>query len=248
MTLAASVGLFMSSLLKLAVATGFALILSACGSLPPESFEQSTRITVRHICLTPLGVPDRPQVTIMNPIGVGFGVLGTLIESRRAAGAQQEMQSALAKAGYNYEAALGNSISAAMSKAGFAVTRSPGPRPEKERSRFLSHYPTIKRVDAFLDVYADYVGFQAAQSSADYRPRLEITARLVDVKDSKTLFQDRIVYGAPGSTDEDTILVQADDRFRFRDRAALQADPSTTAQALQAAIDAVAWELAKQFM
>jgi hypothetical protein len=248
MTPAASVGLFMSSRLKLAVAMGFALILGACGSLPPESFEQSTRITVRHICLTPLGVPDRPQVTIMNPIGVGFGVLGTLIESRRAAGAQQEMQNALAKAGYNYEAALANSISAAMSKAGFAVTRSPGPRPEKERSRFLSRYPAIKRVDAFLDVYADYVGFQAAQSSADYRPRLEITARLVDVKDGKTLFQDRIVYGAPGSTDEDTILVQADERFRFRDRAALQVDPSTTAQALQAAIDAVAWELAKQFM
>ena len=62
------------------------------------------------------------------------------------------------------------------------------------------------------------------------------------------MFQDRIVYGAPGSTDEDAILGQADDQFRFRDRAALQANPTTTAQALQAAIDAVAWELAKQFM
>lgn len=238
----------MSSLLKLAVALGFALILGACGTLPPENFEQSSRIAVRHVCLAPLGVPDRPQVTIMNPIGVGFGVLGTLIESRRAAGAQQEMQAALAKAGYDYEAALANSISAAMSRAGFAMTRSPGPRPEKERFKFLSRYPTIKRVDAFLDVYADYVGFQAAQSSADYRPHLEITARLVDVKGGKTLFQDRIVYGATASADEDVILVRADDHFRFRDRAALQANPQTTAQALQTAIDAVAWELAKQFM
>ena len=62
--------------------------------------------------------------------------------------------------------------------------------------------------------------------------------------DGKTLFQDRIIYGAAGSTDEDAILVRADDRFRFRDRAALQANPATTAQALQTAIDAVAWELA----
>jgi len=41
----------------------------------------------------------------MNPIGASFGVVGNYIESRRAAGAQQEMQAVLAKASYNYEAA-----------------------------------------------------------------------------------------------------------------------------------------------
>jgi hypothetical protein len=34
----------------------------------------------------------------------------------------------------------------------------------------------------------------------------------------------------------------------FRDRAALRVDPNRTARALQSAIDATAWELAKQFM
>ena len=87
----------MPPLLKLAVAMGFALVLSACGSLPPANFEQSSRIDVRRVCLTTPGVPERPQVTIMNPIGAGFGVVGNLIEARRAAGAQQEMQAVLAK-------------------------------------------------------------------------------------------------------------------------------------------------------
>jgi hypothetical protein len=230
------------------VLAAFALALSACQTTPPsQGFERSARIAIRRICLTPLGVPERAQVTIMNPIGAGFGVLGNLIGSRRAAGARQEMETALARVGYDYEAALTNSIALAMKKAGFAVTQLPGPRPEKERLHFLSSYPSEKRADAFLDVYADYVGFQAPQASDDYLPRLELLARLVG-KDGKTLFQDRIVYGLSETTDENAILVRADDRFHFRDRAALQANPATTARALQMAIDAVAWELAKQFM
>jgi len=184
----------------------------------------------------------------MNPIGAGFGVVGNLIEARRAAGAQQEMQAVLAKASYNYETALNNSVFVAMSRAGFTMIHSPESRPEKERSKFMSHYPTVKKVDAFLDVFADYVGFQAMQSSEDYRPHLEISARLVDAKSGKILYQGRIVYGFSVATEEDAVLVHAENTVRFRDRAALQANPMLTAQALQGAIDAVAWELAKQFM
>ena len=238
----------MSSLLKLALATVLALVLSGCGSLPPESFDHSSRVTVRRVCLATLGVPDRPQVTIMNPVGAGFGVVGTLIESHRTASAQQEMQAVLAKASYDYEAALSSSVFVAMSKAGFTMVRSPEARPEKERSRFLAHYPDVQRVDAFLDVYADYVGFQASNSSEDYRPHLEISARLVDAKTGKILYQGRIVYGMSGETEEDAVLVHPEDAYRFRDRTALEANPTRTARALQGAIEAVAWELAKQFM
>jgi hypothetical protein len=238
----------MPSLMKLAWAAALVLALSGCGSLPPESFDHSSRVTVRRVCLASLGVPDRPQVTVMNPIGAGFGVVGTLIETHRAAGAQQEMQAVLAKASYDYEAALTSSVFVAMNKAGFAMVRSTESRPEKERSRFLTHYPNVQRVDAFLDVYADYVGFQAARSSEDYRPHLEISARLVEAKSGRILYQGRIVYGMSEATDEDAVLVHPEDAYQFRDRTALQANPTRTARALQGAIDAVAWELAKQFM
>ena len=233
---------------KEALAIGLALLLSACGSLPPENFEATSRVAVRRVLLATPGVPDRPQVTIMNPIGAGFGVLGNLIEAHRASGAQQEMQAVLAKANYNYGAALTDSVFAAMGKAGFTMVRSTDLRPQKERGRFLANYPQIKRVDAYLDVYADYVGFQALQSSEDYRPHLEISARLVDAHNGRILFQDRIVYGFSVATDEDAVLVRAEENYRFRDRAALQANPTQTARALQGAIEAVSWELAKQFM
>ncbi len=71
---------------------------------------------------------------------------------------------------------------------------------------------------------------------------------MVSAKDNRVLFQDRIVYGCTENTDEEAVLVKADERLSFRNRAALQVDPSRTARALQSAIDATAWALAKQFM
>jgi len=227
---------------------GTPAFLTGCGDLPSQGFEHSSHTAIKRVCLIPLGTPEHTQVQIMNPIGAGFGVVGTFVESRRAAGASQEMESTLVAAHYDFRTSLTNSIAAAVGKAGFTVTRGTDARPDKDRGRFLTKYPVMKKIDAYLDVYASYVGFEAPQSSTAYRPRLEITARLVSARDSQTLFQDRIVYGSVENTDEQAVLVKADESQSFRNRAALQADPTRTARALQAAIDAVAWELAKQFM
>jgi hypothetical protein len=234
--------------LKLCSVVALTWTLAACGALPSQNFDHSTRASVRRIDVVPIGTPTHPQVRIMNPIGAGFGVVGNLVESRRAAGASQELESILAAAHYDFRTSLANSIAQAVSKVGFSINRPAGARPEKEHSRFLSKYPREKKVDAYLDVYATYVGFEAPQSSTAYRPRLELSARLVRAKDNQILFQDRIVYGCAENTDEDAVLVRADDKLSFRNRAALQVNPNKTARALQAAIDATAWELAKQFM
>jgi hypothetical protein len=234
--------------LKLCSAVALTWTLAACSSPPARSFDHSVRISIRRIEVVPIGLPEHPQVRIMNPIGAGFGVVGNLVESRRAAGASQEMENVLATAHYDFRASLANSIAQAVSKVGFSINRLAGARPDKEHSRFLSKYPREKKIDAYLDVYATYVGFEAPQSSTAYRPRLELSARLVSAKDNQILFQDRIIYGCTENTDEEAVLVRADDRLSFRNRAALQVDPNKTARALQAAIDATAWELAKQFM
>jgi hypothetical protein len=184
----------------------------------------------------------------MNPIGAGFGVVGNLVESRRAVWAGQAMENTLAAAHYDFRTSLANAVTQAVGKVGFTVTRLAGTRPDKEHGRFLTKYPQLKHVDAYLDVYATYVGFEAPQSSTAFRPRLELSARLVRAKDNQVLFQDRIIYGCVENTDEEAVLVRADDNLSFRDRAALQVSPSRTARALQSAIDTTAWELAKQFM
>ena len=230
-----------------AIALLLPLLLTACGSAPPPlAFEHATRVSVKRIYVAPVGIPERAEVTIMNPIGAGFGVLGSLIETHREAAASAEMAGVLAKAHYEFGAALTNAVAIAMRKAGFTVSRGDGVRPTKEREKFLSQYPKRAQIDAYLDVYAPYVGFQALRSSAEYRPRIEIVARLIDTHGA-TLFQRRIICGTSSVEDEDALVV-ADDGAIFHDRDSLQANPLTTARALQGAIDSVAWELARQFM
>lgn len=233
---------------KLCLASVLIGTLAACGSVPAQNFERSTRATVKRIDVVPIGTPEHTQVRIMNPIGAGFGVVGNLVESRRAAGASQVLENVLAAAHYDYRAALSNSIAQAVSKVGFSISRLTTARPGKEQGRFMAKYPSVKKIDAYLDVYATYVGFEAPQSSTAYRPRLELSARLVRAKDNQVLFQDRIIYGCTENTDEEAVLVRADEKLSFKNRAAFVADPNRTARALQSAIDATAWELAKQFM
>ena len=234
--------------LKLCLASILTWTLAACGALPTQNFEHSTRATIKRVDIVPIGTPEHTQVRIMNPIGAGFGVVGNLVEARRAAWASQAMENTLAAAHFDFRASLSNAVTQAVRKVGFTITPATGTRPEKEHARFLSAYPQLKHVDAYLDVYATYVGFEAPQSSTAFRPRLEVSARLVSAKDHQVLFQDRIIYGCVENTDEDAVLVRADDNLSFKDRGALQVDPTRTARALQSAIDAAAWELAKQFM
>jgi hypothetical protein len=234
--------------LKLCWAATLTWTLAACGALPAQNFDHSTRATVKRIDIVPIGTPEHPQVRIMNPIGAGFGLVGNFVENRRAAWASEAMEHTLAAANFDFRASLANAITRAVSKVGFTITRLTGARPDKESSRFLTKYPREKKVDAYLDVYATYVGFEAPQSSTAFRPRLELSARLVSAKDNQILFQDRIVYGCVENTDEEAVLVRADDKLSFKNRTALQADPNKTARALQSAIDTTAWELAKQFM
>ena len=234
--------------LKLCLASILTWTLAACGALPTQNFEHSTRATIKRVNIVPIGTPEHTQVRIMNPIGAGFGVVGNLVEARRAAWASQAMENTLAAAHFDFRASLSNAVTQAVSKVGFTITPLAGTRPEKEHARFLSAYPQLKHVDAYLDVYVTYVGFEAPQSSTAFRPRLELSARLVSAKSHQILFQDRIIYGCVENTDEEAVLVRADDNLSFKDRGALQVDPTRTARALQSAIDATAWELAKQFM
>lgn len=225
-----------------------AALLTACQAAPPPlAFEHSSRAGVKHVWVLAPGIPEHAEVSILNPIGAGFGVIGSLIETRRTAAANAEMADVLSKAHYNFGACLTDAITVATRRAGFAVSRSEEPRPPKERERFLAQYPKHGSADAYLDVYAPYVGFWTKQSSVAYRARIEIVARLIDSRGA-ILFQRRIVYGSPAAEDEDALVIPGDDNAAFRDRDALQQNPSKTARALQTAIDSVAWELARQLM
>jgi hypothetical protein len=232
---------------RLAALAVLLVTVSACVSAPPTtSFDKSTHAAVKNIRLMPVGMPEKPQVNIMAPVGANFGLIGAAVEAGRAANASREMTEILAKTSYDYKADIPSSVMTAMSDAGFIVTAGEGVRPEKERFKYLSTYPKEEGVDAYLDVFATYVGFLAAGATTDYRPTVQLSARLVNAADGKTIFQDQIVYG-PAMPYMKAITVTPDDQHKFANRDALQANPEGTTAALKAAVAGAAAELAKQF-
>ena len=102
--------------LKLCSAVALTWTLAACGTLPTQNFDHSVRATIRRVEVVPIGTPEHTQVRIMNPIGAGFGVVGNLVESRRAAGASQVLEDVLAAAHYDFRTSLANSITQAKAR------------------------------------------------------------------------------------------------------------------------------------
>src|SRR3979409_1219184 len=108
--------------LKLCLASILTWTLAACGALPTQNFEHSTRATIKRVNIVPIGTPEHTQVRIMNPIGAGFGVVGNLVEGRGAAWASQAMESTLAAAHFDFQASLAKAVTQAVSKVGFTIT------------------------------------------------------------------------------------------------------------------------------
>src|SRR5215470_20103702 len=118
----------MRVLLQLCFAFVLTGTLAACGSLPAQSFDHSTRATVKRVEIVPIGTPEHAQARIMNPVGAGFGLVGNFVELRRKAGATQEMENALAAAHFDFRTSLTNAIVQAVGKVGFTITRVTDPR------------------------------------------------------------------------------------------------------------------------
>src|ERR1700730_1211036 len=100
--------------IKLCLASVLTWTLTACGALPTQNFEHSTRATVKRVDIVPIGTPEHTEVRIMNPIGAGFGVVGNLVEARRAVWASQAMETTLAAVNFDFRASLSNAITQAI--------------------------------------------------------------------------------------------------------------------------------------
>jgi len=91
-------------------------------------------------------------------------MLGNLIEYRRAAGAGEEMQTTWPRLTTTIAVSLTNAVAARDGEGRIRVTRNSGTRSDKQRSKFMSDYPPLKRVDAILGRLCDLCGIRAPQS------------------------------------------------------------------------------------
>jgi hypothetical protein len=235
----------MSRILRVIGLIAFVSLLSACQTVPTQAYNKAAS-NVRAVALAPPGIPKDPQVRILASVGANFGLIGAMVEETRAANASKELQEIFAKTGYDYRKDVQTSLALAFAGTSLPLTAISGEREPKEQIKFLTKCPTQPGLDACLDVYLTYVGYMSAGATTDYVPTVHLNARLIRSSDNALLFQDQVQYNA--LTGAKAIIVQPSDKYRYKDRDAMQADPEGVTAGIQQAVRAAMDELAKQFL
>ncbi len=220
-------------------------LLAACQTMPTQAYNKA-EASVNAVGLAPPGIPEQPAVRILASVGANFGLIGAVVEESRAAAASKELQEIFAANSYDYKKDIHDTLGLAFAETSLKMLPASGDRPAAERMKFLTKCPAATDTQACLDIFVTYVGYMSAGATTDYVPTVHLTARMLRNSDGNTLFQDQIHYNAMAGTK--AIVLQPSDRFRFKDRDAMKADPKAVVAGIQEAIRAVTSELAKQFM
>jgi hypothetical protein len=223
------------------------MALAGCHTFPTQEYNKDANQGVHVIAVAPVGMPDKPNVVIVNAVGNSFGLIGAAVEATRASNASNEAVSEYASGGYTYKTHFPAEIESALKAAGFEVQMLPGTRSGGDAAKFLAAAPAAPGADAVLDIYVSYFGYAAASANSPYRPAIHLEARLTDLKTQKVLFADEIYYNnfTPAAAKK-AITIEPDPQATFADRAAMRADPTDVVKWMRVAQKAVADELAKQ--
>lgn len=222
--------------------------LAACSTFPTQEYNKDANAAVHVIAIAPIGMPDEPQVTIVNAVGNSFGLIGALVEASRASNASKEAATALQTGNFAYKTYLPVEIDNGLKADGFQTIVLPGTRTGADAQKFLATLPPATGADAVLDIYVTYIGYVAAGATTPYHPAVHIQAQLTDLKTNKVLFADQVFYNnfLPKQAKK-AISIEPDPKFAFADRAAMVAAPGDVSKDLREACGAVAAELARQF-
>ena len=221
------------------------LCLGACSSNKHRPYKPTDREQVQRIGLLTPAVPDRMAVRMVIHPGQSLGLVGMLLAEGDMGGKTGDFTRAMQSQGLHCRGAFIEQIEQGLTQAGYIIEPITVVRPRNEYA-FLDRYPRSNgTVDAYLDLYADLVGYTAAGSGTPYRPTVYLHVRLVSARDHKVIYQDQIAYNAFGDGDGAITLTPAAG-YEFAAFEQLMAQPQKAEQGLQVAMRATSDELARQ--
>lgn len=221
------------------------LSLGACSSVKHKPYKPADRQQVQRIGLLTPAVPDRLAVRMVIHPGQSLGLVGMLLAEGDMGGKTGDFTRAMHEQGMYCRRDFIRQIEQGLAQGGYLVEPISVARPHNEYA-FLDRYPTSNgRVDAYLDLYTDLVGYTAAGGGTPYRPTVYLYVRLVSARDHQVLYQDRIAYNAFGNGDGAITLTPAAG-YEFAAFDQLMAQPQKALQGLQLAMRATSDELVRQ--
>jgi hypothetical protein len=228
-----------------AALTGLAGCASLLGKLSPATPAAAHN---KVVALAPIGLPGKADVRVIASAGGELGMVGTLVDKTRFASKRAALAKTLSSAGFSLNAEVQGALVTALKGAGFDVRVLDGKREGHEARRWLKTLPPTDGVDFVLDVYITQLGYVAGSESDSYRPAVDLRARFVEPATLNEPYSGELIYNSAlnVTTGSKATIIPVDPAYTFKSSSALATDPARTAEALRAALRAVAAELSRR--
>jgi hypothetical protein len=136
-----------------------------------------------------------------------------------------------------------SAVETALDARQYRVIRAPASR--SQPNTWLESYGYVAtEADAILDLVIRSVGYVAPAALRNYRPVVQVSARLVAGPTRQVVYAEQISYGLRDLRGE--TVIQADRQFSFRNYSDLAASPDRAAEGIRAGIRHVASSIARQ--
>lgn len=221
-----------------------AALASACAAPPHKPYDPAVRDGIHSIGLLPPAVSERTSVRLMVHPSEGLGMVGMVIAEGDMSAKSANFSNAMRAQGYRCRVQFRDSLMTSLRGAGYEVRSLDLARAAGDQE-FMDRYPVADgKVDAYLDLYSDLIGYAAVGVNTPYRPTVHLTARLIRARDLKVLWQDRIAYNDLG--EGNAVTIQPVLGYQFGAYEELMANPARALEGLNVALRATGDELARQ--
>ena len=219
-----------------------ALLLSGCAT-PAVPYDRAAS-KIRTIGVLTPSFPQGASAHLATTVGQSFGLIDMMVDAGLKSRRDATLDQLLSSQGFVVQDQFTPRLMTALQNAGYAVSTVPLAR---AGASFIPKYPAggAGDIQAYLDILVLDYGYVAAGigSSTPYRPRVQLTARLVNAADSSVLMQDAIAYN-PVNALGPAITIPPDPEPQFVDFDALTSRPDAAAAGLRVAVDKSANALA----
>lgn len=154
-----------------------------------------------------------PAGLILSPLGIGAIALAGALEDQDRVAKAAAFASRLRAQAPEFGARLHSSVRAALIESRYEVIDVPS-SDRGTPGAGVNLADLHKAVDAFMSLRINRIGVASYMSGGDYRPQVNITVRVVSVRDRSDLFHYTISYGADARA-QAIDMIQADPRYSY---------------------------------
>lgn len=232
----------MRSMLKMAAAMAFAVVMTGCAvqPLPRQAFNAAAAGHIKTVVVTQSPNQDTYEAAVLGHPGMSFGLIGGLVAAADMQSKSSKLTAAIDANETRLQQRFAERLVERLRESGYDAQVAAVPKDAKEEQA-LAAARQARSGDAVLLVTV--VGaYWAAGPSTDYFPRLLVKVKELDAG-GKTLYEDTFTYGYAVANAQ-TVHLASDPKFRFKDIDALTADPATTRDGLYQGVEAVVGQIA----